>query len=629
MSNILAINGWGAQYFGSTDSGSTYNLIEATPLVGAAKIGYDFAVMQNGSYLTRDNYGNLDISTDNGSSYTNLSISNLNYPQGFTVNTDGNIWATSGYWDGMNYNSYIFRSNLSMGTYNFIPIINLSAFGYNQAPYIKIDSSGDIYLLDTNTFTIKKSINGGTSFAQINNGSIFSGMYVTCFTVTSSGNILVVVNTESTTYPTYQYRVYKSTNGGVTFSSYVTITGASEIDSICEVVTLPSATAPSINCKSVSNSIANANVYAKTDTLNLISRATASSHAIVVPSVPIPPSLYFISSNIAGDIEKINENFYYIQKKYNDMVDRLNPYLDRLKNPPMANLSHVNYEDMVRFGRDQGTPIIRAEDLNIDFNLFKNNLLKIGIPNLSPIINPWHDLPIQIAQLPLAPSDLVGSDLLYDGTSTCEISITYEDNSNNEDGFELYEYTDANGWGSKESPIANAELVLTNIPYIPAELITGPEEITPFQNFKYKIRAWNTIGYSNFSNIWSVPVPVLPLTPINLVGNLNISTVTEGLNWTAGSSNEAGYEISQRFMDIWTVPGLTIRGVTFYETPTLNSLPEYDIGGFLLVHSEPVYNYGWRVRAYNGVGYSPYSNTAEYSSLPTPEISWNSFNIVA
>ena len=326
------------------------------------------------------------------------------------------------------------------------------------------------------------------------------------------------------------------------------------------------------------------------------------------------------SSVNAENLHILDENFEYMRVRYNSFVDRINPYFARLKAPYNKEpLTYILEDDLIIL---TDKLILTAEDLNATFDLFKNRLLALGVKKLTKGDDDITDIELLVPQLPKAPSNLLGSPELYNGDGTCTLELTWHDNADNEAGFEVYQYTTDQGWGSKESiPYHNAELTTTNITWTPVDLVETPAEITFFPNFKYKVRSFNNLGYSDFSNEWAMPVPTIPNAPSNLVGNLNIGTITEGLTWSDNSNNEAGFEVSERVMGIWSILDYPVKEVEFYETHELQTLPEYALNDYLLLNSEYILNYGWRVRAWNGIGYSPYSNTAEYASLPQPNIS--------
>jgi hypothetical protein len=121
------------------------------------------------------------------------------------------------------------------------------------------------------------------------------------------------------------------------------------------------------------------------------------------------------------------------------------------------------------------------------------------------------------------------------------------------------------------------------------------------QSYSYRVRAWNSDGYSSYSNTATIitsggPPPAAPLAPSNLsVLPLNKSQIA--LTWTNNSTNQDGVKIERclgskcsNFVQITLVAG----DATSYT----------DFG----LAANTFYRY--RVLAYNTSGDSPYSNIA-------------------
>ncbi len=115
--------------------------------------------------------------------------------------------------------------------------------------------------------------------------------------------------------------------------------------------------------------------------------------------------------------------------------------------------------------------------------------------------------------------------------------------------------------------------------------------------YSYKVRAFLGSEYSNFSNIVSTAGGSGGIfRPTNLVATAVPNQLAVDLTWTDNSDNELGFEIERRITGSTTFTRIAIVGpnVQFYrdETDGLFRGTSYD----------------YRVRAYNGQGFSDYSN---------------------
>ncbi len=127
--------------------------------------------------------------------------------------------------------------------------------------------------------------------------------------------------------------------------------------------------------------------------------------------------------------------------------------------------------------------------------------------------------------------------------------------------------------------------------------------LTPATRYYYRIRAVNTAGQSEYSNVASATTPdVAPRDPARLVAQAT-SYSAVSLTWADLSGNETGFEIEQS-TDGTTFNRITTTGanVTTYGQTGLNGSTHYY----------------YRVRAVNAIGPSGYSNVADATTPQAP-----------
>jgi fibronectin type 3 domain-containing protein len=116
------------------------------------------------------------------------------------------------------------------------------------------------------------------------------------------------------------------------------------------------------------------------------------------------------------------------------------------------------------------------------------------------------------------------------------------------------------------------------------------------KTYQYRVRAFNDVGNSAWSNVASARTPGetgVPAAPRELDASLTDGGLVR-LHW-ADVAGETGYKIERRLdgTDAWTQVGTTGANVTT----------------FLDEHVDRGRTYVYRVRAFNAAGNSPYSNT--------------------
>lgn len=175
------------------------------------------------------------------------------------------------------------------------------------------------------------------------------------------------------------------------------------------------------------------------------------------------------------------------------------------------------------------------------------------------------------------------SNLTADAVEYFRINLSWQDNSNNENGFEIQRKQA----GGKFSKIAT---VWRNCTYY------QDENVSANTTYYYRVRAYNINGNSSFSNIASATTPpdpsVPPQAPSNLIAYGYCWEVK--LTWQDNSDNEEKFIIERKSGPNWYPLD--------YVGPNITSYWDIDLWCGML--------WCYRMRAYNQAGYSPYSNTA-------------------
>lgn len=181
---------------------------------------------------------------------------------------------------------------------------------------------------------------------------------------------------------------------------------------------------------------------------------------------------------------------------------------------------------------------------------------------------------------PSAPSYLSANTV-----SSSRIDLIWTDNSNNETGFKIERRTDATSFVEIATVSANVT-TYTN---------TGLSEGTKYY---YRIRAYNSAGYSDYSNETS------SITLLNAPSNLTATALSSSridLKWTDNSGKESGFKIERRTdTTSFTVIATVGANTTSYSDTGLNRRTRYY----------------YRVRAYNDSVNSPYSNEVNARTKP-------------
>ncbi|MBN2417054.1 fibronectin type III domain-containing protein [bacterium] len=244
---------------------------------------------------------------------------------------------------------------------------------------------------------------------------------------------------------------------------------------------------------------------------------------------------------------------------------------------------HVAGDDPTTTGTDEGAT--EGETIT-----FKINGKTAGVTGGSAV---WHNNgSIQCNLNVAAPPPSAPSGLSASTISSSQINISWSDNSSNETGFKIERKTGAGGTWSQITTVGANETSYNN---------TG---LSAGVTYYYRVRAYNGSGDSGYSNEANATTYAAPAAPGGLSATA-VSTSQINLNWNDNSSNEDGFKIERK----------TGAGGTWSQIATVGSnATSYNNTGLA---SGTTYYY--RVKAYNGIGDSGFSNEANATTgeLPT------------
>ena len=190
----------------------------------------------------------------------------------------------------------------------------------------------------------------------------------------------------------------------------------------------------------------------------------------------------------------------------------------------------------------------------------------------------YMDLVKGTVSTPSAPSSLTAT-----AASSSQINLAWADNSTIETGFKIERATSSAGTYTQIATVGASVKTYSN---------TG---LSPATTYYFRVRAYNASGNSGYSNIANATTKdVAPAAPTALTAT-GVSSTQINLAWTQNSGNETGFKI-ERGTD----------GTNFTQVAT--------VGVNVVTYSDntllPNTQYYYRVRAYNSIGDSAYSNIA-------------------
>jgi hypothetical protein len=148
---------------------------------------------------------------------------------------------------------------------------------------------------------------------------------------------------------------------------------------------------------------------------------------------------------------------------------------------------------------------------------------------------------------PTAPSGLAASATAYNS-----VTVRWADNSGDETGFKV----ERSGNGVDFTEVATLGAATTSF---------ADNGVVASSNYYYRVRAYNSVGNSTYSNTGSVTTPAVPAPAPAAPGSVSARNDADGsatVTWVDASTNETGFEVRRERWDtkrkVWT--GLTTVG---------------------------------------------------------------------
>jgi titin len=203
-----------------------------------------------------------------------------------------------------------------------------------------------------------------------------------------------------------------------------------------------------------------------------------------------------------------------------------------------------------------------------------------------------------IMAIPTAPTALVATP--FSGT---RIDLAWTDNSASEEqGFRIERAPDVDGAPGAYTQVASVAANIRTYSNTGLAIAT---------RYWYRVRAYNAVGTSDYSNDASTTTLAPPVAPSGLTATV-VSGVRIDLAWTDNSSNETGFRL-ERAPDVAGVPGT----YAVINSPAANVRTYSNTG---LTNGT---RYWYRIRAYNSIGNSAYTPQVSATTLAPPAVPTN------
>ena len=224
-----------------------------------------------------------------------------------------------------------------------------------------------------------------------------------------------------------------------------------------------------------------------------------------------------------------------------------------------------------------------------------NYYYKVRAYNAGGVSDYSNRISINTLEFPIAPSALT-----IEIISTTQLKLSWNDNSSNEDGFSIERKT--------ENDSSWAEIARYN-----ARKTTHTEtNLTPNTIYFYRLRAFNALGYSEYSNEASAQTPGPPESPTNLSATV-VSTKYIQLDWSDNSILETGFELCSSIGDS-------------LHFSIIDTLAENSVSIF--VSDDVLFtDYFFRIRAFDIFGASDWSNVA-FGNTPDPVVFLGGLSVI-